>query len=103
MSRRGLLGLFEKPSVRGHRKSGMATPAKRALIACLLALAAIGWHVQAVGAEEVDRVAGGLQAAEGAWPFQVALLDSAILKRSDQVQAQFCGGTLIAPQWVLTA
>jgi secreted trypsin-like serine protease len=60
-------------------------------------------------AEEDDegdnRVFGGHEAAEGAYPFQVALLSSEMLDDSTESQpdAQFCGGSLIAPQWVLTA
>jgi secreted trypsin-like serine protease len=52
-----------------------------------------------------SRVIGGDPAQPGAWPFQVALLKSVDLNetRDSQFQAQFCGGTLIAPQWVLTA
>src|SRR4051794_5377932 len=52
-----------------------------------------------------DRVYGGNQAEKGAYPFQVALLTSARLDESpaSQANAQFCGGSLIAPQWVLTA
>lgn len=54
---------------------------------------------------EDGRVFGGREAAKGAWPFQVALLTSAMLDNSadSQLNAQFCGGSLIAPQWVLTA
>jgi secreted trypsin-like serine protease len=52
-----------------------------------------------------DRVFGGKQATKGAWPFQVALLSSEKLDESpgSQPNAQFCGGSLIAPEWVLTA
>lgn len=52
-----------------------------------------------------DRVFGGREAAKDAYPFQVALLASNALDESPQSQfnAQFCGGSLIAPGWVLTA
>ena len=52
-----------------------------------------------------DRVFGGNEADPGEWPFQVALLSSHMLDESaaSQANAQFCGGSLIAPQWVLTA
>lgn len=52
-----------------------------------------------------DRVFGGKEAAKGAWPFQVALLTSFMLDDDPQSQttAQFCGGSLISAEWVLTA
>lgn len=52
-----------------------------------------------------DRVFGGQEAKSGAWPFQVALLTSYMLDKrpESQLDAQFCGGSLIAPNWVLTA
>lgn len=52
-----------------------------------------------------DRVFGGKAAAKDAWPFQVALLSSDQLDESpgSQPNAQFCGGSLISPEWVLTA
>ena len=46
------------------------------------------------------RIVGGEKAPDGAWPWQVGLLRASV---SDNYQAQFCGGTLIAPNWVLTA
>ena len=56
-------------------------------------------------ATESNRVFGGTQAEKGAWPFQIALLNAVNLDDdpASQVDAQFCGGSLIAPQWVLTA
>ena len=47
-----------------------------------------------------SRIIGGSEAPAGSWPSQVALLRRRI---SDGFQAQFCGGTLIAERWVLTA
>ncbi len=51
------------------------------------------------------RVFGGNDAAPGELPFQVALLrtDSLTDDPETQYESQFCGGTLIAPTWVLTA
>ena len=46
------------------------------------------------------RVIGGNVAAEGSWPSQAALL---IASEPFAPWAQFCGGTLIDPDWVLTA
>lgn len=46
------------------------------------------------------KVLGGKISAEGAWPWQVALLVGGAAVGPD---AQFCGGTLILEQWVLTA
>jgi secreted trypsin-like serine protease len=55
--------------------------------------------------EGTDRVFGGHDAAEGEFPFQVALLNAGTLtdEGQSQYESQFCGGTLIAPEWVLTA
>src|SRR5262249_3542211 len=47
-----------------------------------------------------SRIIGGTEAAPGAWPSQVALV---FHDTADNYQAQFCGGTLISRNWVLTA
>lgn len=54
---------------------------------------------------ETPRVFGGNDAARGAWPFQVALLQSWRLdaRAESQLYAQFCGGSVIAPDLILTA
>lgn len=46
------------------------------------------------------RIVGGGPAPAGAWPEIAALLDSSV---SDPFNAQFCGGTVVARRWVLTA
>lgn len=56
-------------------------------------------------ADEVQsRIVGGSPApapdAVGGWPYQTALLAAG---NSNAATAQFCGGTLIGPSWVLTA
>ncbi len=43
------------------------------------------------------RIVGGMEAKPGAWPWQVALLNPNI------DNAQFCSGSLIDPEWILTA
>jgi secreted trypsin-like serine protease len=44
-------------------------------------------------------IVGGEEAVPGAWPWQAALVFSA----SSDFWGQYCGGTLIDPEWVLTA
>lgn len=60
---------------------------------------------KAANPDSGDRVFGGKEAEKGAFPFQVALLSSERLDQTleSQPDAQFCGGSLIAPGWVLTA
>lgn len=46
------------------------------------------------------KVIGGKVAKEGAWPWQVALTMS---EKPVGVDSQFCGGSMVLDQWVLTA
>jgi secreted trypsin-like serine protease len=54
----------------------------------------------AEASDSAGRVIGGQLAAEGAWPWQVALL---IKGEPVGPDAQFCGGSLVLDDWVLTA
>lgn len=55
---------------------------------------------RALAGNDSQRVVGGEPAQPGSRPWQVGLLVAGI---NDNAQAQFCGGTLIAPKWVVTA
>lgn len=46
------------------------------------------------------KVIGGIEAADGAWPWQVALMVNGAPVSPD---AQFCGGSMVLDRWVLTA
>jgi secreted trypsin-like serine protease len=48
------------------------------------------------------KIVGGKPAKPGSFPFQVALIASHV-NEGDEHNGQFCGGSLIAPGWVLTA
>jgi secreted trypsin-like serine protease len=50
--------------------------------------------------EESMRVVGGNPADNNAWPWQIAFFKRRV---SDGVFTFFCGGSIIAPRWVLTA
>lgn len=62
-----------------------------ALVALVAALAA---------SSRADAVIGGQPADPAAWPYAAALFMAA---EPDPMKAQFCGGVLIEPQWVVTA
>jgi hypothetical protein len=52
------------------------------------------------GFRPLPRIVGGKAAADGEYPWMVALVDPA---EPDNYDALFCGGSLIHPRWVLTA
>ena len=55
--------------------------------------------------DATSRVIGGRAADDGEYPFQIAFLRADYLTTDpeSQYEAEFCGGSLIAPTWVLTA
>lgn len=70
---------------------------RRVLVPILLALACL----PATGASAAGpRVVGGVDGDISGWPFLGALVQSGV---ADVFQAQFCGGSLVAPRLVLTA
>lgn len=58
---------------------------------------ACGLTTAAMGETDTEMIVGGQPAPDGKYPWQVRLYDS----MEDQIG--FCGGSIIAPQWVLTA
>jgi len=48
---------------------------------------------------DTPTIIGGVEAKAGAWPWQAALVNA----DGNALTGQFCGGSLIAPDWVLTA
>ena len=50
--------------------------------------------------DAASRIVGGEIAKDGAWPWQVALMISG---KPVTAETQFCGGSMILDQWVLTA
>ncbi|MBX3579634.1 MAG: serine protease [Rhizobiaceae bacterium] len=66
----------------------------RALVAISVGL---GAAMPPALADTNDFIVNGLEAKAGSWPWQVRLY------RSDTDEKGICGGSLIAPQWVLTA
>jgi len=66
----------------------------------VLALLALSGPVAATEKPVAPRVVGGVEAGPTEFPFLVGLIHSA---DHSVFQGQFCGGTLIDPEWVLTA
>ena len=107
----GIQGLFTVPVRR--RTMGMARFQPRRRCAPLLALlpllafgapAAADESTARAASERFTRIVGGETASAGSWPWQVALVESH--ERDGRRGArfrQFCGGSMIAPRWVLTA
>jgi len=72
-----------------------------ALLGCTLPVAAADDTSERSATDQPgQRILGGQQAAAGKWPWSVALLD--VLGDPGSRQ-HYCGGSVIAPRWVLTA
>jgi trypsin len=68
------------------------------VLASLLSLGLLGTTLSAsFAAGDTEMIVAGSEAPEGKYPYQVRLYSS----MEDEVG--FCGGSIIAPQWVLTA
>ncbi|HHW87935.1 MAG TPA: trypsin-like serine protease [Chloroflexi bacterium] len=86
-------------------KTKYVSPWKPGLIALLFVLAAGGvmllvGGVAAQTSVNTPDILGGREAQPGAYPWQVALV---MRSQPNAAQGQFCGGSLIADDWVLTA
>jgi secreted trypsin-like serine protease len=81
--------------MRGHgRQRALSSTLTASLAVALAALALMS------AAPRAGAVIGGTPAAAGDWPFMAALLDA---REPRAAAAQFCGGALVRPGWVLTA
>jgi secreted trypsin-like serine protease len=69
-------------------------------LAAPFAFAESGEKAARMGMMGGGRVIGGEVAADGAWPWQVALM---VAGRPTAPETQFCGGTMLLDTWVLTA
>ena len=87
--------------MRAVKKRQLATRmvASVALVLTLLPLGALEASARPATGPQ-PKIVGGTTAPAGAWPSQVALVASGVPKNYD---AQFCGGTVVSPYWVLTA
>jgi secreted trypsin-like serine protease len=69
----------------------------RVLAGSVVLLGALGALTGAALAEDTEMIVNGIPVPEGKYPWQVRLYSSM------EDQKGFCGGSIIAPQWVLTA
>jgi secreted trypsin-like serine protease len=95
-----LLALLATPSL-AEETGGFAAPNDTSVSSPFLDAKSGAKAERAKSAGEAGaKVIGGEVAAEGAWPWQVALLVGGAPVGTD---SQFCGGSMVMDRWVLTA
>lgn len=104
----GFLALTTASSGLAQETSGLsniAVPGNSSTVAVQAHMADLKKNAKIVNGDAATRIFGGREAQEGQWPAQVSLHTAARLDNTVEglFQSQFCGGTLIARQWVLTA
>ena len=84
-----------RPDTKPLRFSLGSTVSRPLLLSLLLAASPAGFSL-----DVQPRIIGGFPSADGDWPWMTAVLKREV---SDVYAAQFCGGSLIRPTWVMTA
>ena len=69
-------------------------------LSVLLLAVSFLWQKNSLTGQDIAQIINGNNAPQEAYPWMVALVEPNI---TDNWQAQFCGGTLIHPWWVVTA
>ena len=104
----GLAAMTSVSAVSAQETSGLANialPSGSSQVAIQAHMLNLREKGEIVSGESATRIFGGREAQEGAWPAQVSLHSNERLDGTVEglYGSQFCGGTLIARQWVLTA
>lgn len=95
-----LFGLLAAPALAEDAPAFAATKATATASPFLYAKTGAKAERAKSAGEAGAKVIGGELAAEGAWPWQVALLVGGAPVGTD---SQFCGGSMVMDRWVLTA
>ena len=85
-------------AVRTDRGNGLQALLAATLLACGAPVPAADGPTGRSASESHTRIVGGVQAKTKAWSWQVALIEP-----DGSHFFQFCGGSVIASRWVLTA
>jgi secreted trypsin-like serine protease len=96
------LGLLASPTLLAEVVKDPAVPVVAPVAASPYAFAKSGAKAERAKSAEAAgaKVIGGEVAAEGAWPWQAALIVGGAPVSTD---SQFCGGSIVMERWILTA